>query len=898
MEGILLSLEDPDERSRLQAWLASGYEVRLAGAGEAEMAPFDLAIVDVPGLARWKEFLQYRKQREKPVALPVLAVAGVHEEQAVAPELGDMVDDVIGSPVKRPELQNRVRNLLGLRRLSRQVREDGQTLQGREVLGCASEDWELIFDAAPDLIAILDRDHQIVKANRAMAAALKMEPGEMVGRPCYEVVHRLPSPPDICPHSQLLQNGRQHVAEIKMLDRDFLVTASPLRDREGRPLGSVHVARDITESKRTWEALRRQAELLDLAHDAILVRDLQGHIVFWNHGAEEIYGWTRQEAMGQNYQELLKTEFLQPLEEIETQLLRDMRWEGELVHTTREGHRVVVAGRWALHKGEPGNPARILEIDTDITQRKVAEVALHRAYDDLEARVEERTADLQQVVAQLQVEVEQRLQTEEALRESEERFARFMRFLPGTALMRDTRGRYVFANETWEKLSGKKQPQWLGKSLEDVWPSQFAAQSRELDQQVIASREPLEMIQKLPSLQGERYFLATRFPILDQAGKPVLVGIIGIDITARQQAEEALRESEERFRVLFETVGNVIIVTSSEGRILEFNREAERLSGYERQQVLGQTTWELFVPEELKEAAAAIIARVASGEVIRNLEFPVQLQNGNTHYFLWNINPLPGKGGKVGRIIISGQDITRRSLAEEALKVSEQKLRVLTSQLLTIQERERSRLSRELHDGLGQALLVFKLQLRAIQRNLPEGQEDLKSDCDRTLKYIDEIITDIRRLSRDLSPTVLEDIGLAAAIKALCEEFTRLQGVECTLNLESLPTGLSKEAQINIYRIYQEVLANISKYAAATRVEVNVAREEAGLAFAIADNGVGFDVEAALSRSPIQKGLGLAAIDERVRMLGGHLEIISQEGQGTQIKFVIPQESQGLGRSG
>jgi two-component system NarL family sensor kinase len=161
----------------------------------------------------------------------------------------------------------------------------------------------------------------------------------------------------------------------------------------------------------------------------------------------------------------------------------------------------------------------------------------------------------------------------------------------------------------------------------------------------------------------------------------------------------------------------------------------------------------------------------------------------------------------------------KRQQAEAALLESEVRLRYLTSQLLTVQEKERSRLSRELHDGLGQALLVFKLQLRGIERDLPGGRDDLKSDCRHALRFIDEIIEDIRRLSRDLSPSVLEDIGLAAAIRNLCEEFSRLQDVPVSLDMDEVSGVLSKEAQINVYRIFQESLANISKYAGATRVD-------------------------------------------------------------------------------
>ncbi len=247
--------------------------------------------------------------------------------------------------------------------------------------------------------------------------------------------------------------------------------------------------------------------------------------------------------------------------------------------------------------------------------------------------------------------------------------------------------------------------------------------------------------------------------------------------------------------------------------------------------------------------------------------------------------------GQVEFFSTIGRDISDLKQAEEALRVSEQKLRFLATQILKVQERERGRLSRELHDGLGQALLVFKLQLSAIQKNLPPEYQDLKRDTNYALQYIDEIIEDIRRLSHNLSPTVLEDIGLAAALKNLCEEFKRLHDLEIHLDLDEVEGLFAKEPQINIYRIFQEALTNISKYANATRVKLAVKKAEGKIAFAIEDDGAGFDVDAVLVREAADRGLGLAAMGERVRILGGTLNVSSQEGKGTRISFTVPVRS-------
>lgn len=172
--------------------------------------------------------------------------------------------------------------------------------------------------------------------------------------------------------------------------------------------------------RRQAAVLQEQAELLDLAHVTIMVRDLDNHILFWNRGAEEIYGWPRQEALGQITHSLLETKFPKPLAEIEAQLLRDGRWEGELVHSRKDGTTIVVSSRWALSFDQQGNPLAVLEINNDITSRKVAEDALRRTLGELDQRVQERTAEMTAANLALTEEIAERGRVEQALRVREQ----------------------------------------------------------------------------------------------------------------------------------------------------------------------------------------------------------------------------------------------------------------------------------------------------------------------------------------------------------------------------------------------------------------------------------------------------------------------------------------------
>jgi PAS domain S-box-containing protein len=159
---------------------------------------------------------------------------------------------------------------------------------------------------------------------------------------------------------------------------------------------------EVAERMRAEEILRERASLLDLTHDTVFVRDMNDVITYWNRGAEELYGWTNQQAVGQVSHELMRTIFSEPLDEINTDLLRTGRWEGELIHTKRDGTRVVVASRWSLQRDELRNPTAILETNNNITERKQAEEALRRSRDELEIKVKERTGELRKMNADLQ----------------------------------------------------------------------------------------------------------------------------------------------------------------------------------------------------------------------------------------------------------------------------------------------------------------------------------------------------------------------------------------------------------------------------------------------------------------------------------------------------------------
>ena len=250
---------------------------------------------------------------------------------------------------------------------------------------------------------------------------------------------------------------------------------------------------------------------------------------------------------------------------------------------------------------------------------------------------------------------------------------------------------------------------------------------------------------------------------------------------------------------------------------------------------------------------------------------------------------------EIGRLGKAFNDMSE-SLAkrEEALRDSEKKLRSLSSQLLKAQEREQKRLSKELHDELGQDLALLKHRLRSIHKKLQEDQALLRAECEDTNQYVDQIIDNVRRLSRDLSPSILEDLGLSSALRWLIQDFGRRHSMDTSLDIGDIDHLFSQEAQTNLYRIFQEALTNISKHAEANRVSFVVKKKDSRVYFLMEDNGKGFDVDQVKKMQSFEKGVGLAAMEERVHMLGANLDLRSKERKGTRVSFTIPISKGGM----
>jgi len=349
-----------------------------------------------------------------------------------------------------------------------------------------------------------------------------------------------------------------------------------------------------------------------------------------------------------------------------------------------------------------------------------------------------------------------------------------------------------------------------------------------------------------------------------------------------EHAEAALKESEQKYGTLVEdALVGVYIIRDG---VIEFaNDKFAAIYGYEKDELIGMQSLNLAHPGDrpmIKEMRAKRLKgeKVPSEYEIRGLK-----KNGDTIWVMRSFSLINYKDGPA----ISGMvtDMTKRREAEEALRESGKELRILSNQLLSAEEKERKRIARELHDGIGQALSAIKFSVENSLRQLGNEADhsELKS-LEAVIPLTQKTIEEVRRIVKDLRPSILDDLGILATINWFCREFqdiyadTRIER-DIEIQEEDIPSPLKTV----IYRILQEALNNVAKHSQANLVRLTLKKYDHRIELKIQDNGVGFDLEKTISLKPSQRGFGLASMRERAELSGAAFEIKSAVGEGTMI---------------
>jgi PAS domain S-box-containing protein len=350
-----------------------------------------------------------------------------------------------------------------------------------------------------------------------------------------------------------------------------------------------------------------------------------------------------------------------------------------------------------------------------------------------------------------------------------------------------------------------------------------------------------------------------------------------------EHAEAALKESEQKYSSLVEDA--LIGVYIIKNGLIEFaNDKFAAIYGYAKNELIGMESLQLVHPED-RAMIRKMRAKRLKGEIVPS-EYEIRglKKNGDTIWVMRSFSLINYKDGPAIAGIVS--DMTKRLEAEEALRESDKELRILSNQLLSAEEKERKRIARELHDGIGQALSAIKFSvensLREL-RNQPD-QSELKS-LEAVIPLTQKTIEEVRRIVKDLRPSILDDLGILATITWFCREFQNVfTSIRIKSEIDIQENVIPSPLKTVIYRILQEALNNIAKHSLADLVQLTLKKDGNRIKLRIQDNGVGFNLTKAISLKPSRRGFGLASMRERAELSGAEFDIKSAEGKGTRIK--------------
>jgi PAS domain S-box-containing protein len=349
---------------------------------------------------------------------------------------------------------------------------------------------------------------------------------------------------------------------------------------------------------------------------------------------------------------------------------------------------------------------------------------------------------------------------------------------------------------------------------------------------------------------------------------------------ARARAEAALRRSEEQYRLIAANTRDLISLLDTEGRFLYASPAFEAVLGLKAGALEGKDSLDLAHPDDRERLRGAWREALLHKEG-RTVEVRLQTAGGDWLDFESVCNWIFDETGQAQRTVVVSRDITRRKQAEEAQ-------RQLPRLVREAQEAERRRVARDLHDSVNQILASVKFRLESLTERLAASDPAAGGDAGKAKLHLERAMQEVRRISRNLRPSELDDLGLVPAVRSLCREFGERTNVTVDLAVSRLPQSMPNEVELHLYRMIQEALNNIEKHSRATRVELELQHRRARLKASIRDNGRGFDPAATHPRRRQRPGMGLADMRERAAFVGGTCSLRSSPDAGTEILIEMP----------
>jgi PAS domain S-box-containing protein len=358
----------------------------------------------------------------------------------------------------------------------------------------------------------------------------------------------------------------------------------------------------------------------------------------------------------------------------------------------------------------------------------------------------------------------------------------------------------------------------------------------------------------------------------------------GLSDIVAQDYIEALRDSETRFRTIFEATSIGIALVDKEGRIVESNPALQQMLGYSLKELVNQVFTVFVLPDDASRCKALFKGLVQGKQDSYQGEKKYLRKDGRSAWGRLNLSLIRGATVEDHLALCMIEDITEQKQAEREIRTYQEQLRSVASELSLMEERERRRLATDLHDHVGQILALAQIKLGAIRESASSTQ--LVEPMDEVRRLIEQTIQYTRSLTFELSPPILYDLGFEAAVEWLVELIQEQHGIAIKVQADRSPKPMSDEIRVILFQTVRELLVNVVKHANAKNIRVFIAREGATLQVKIEDNGLGMGISADADNSPF--GFGFFCIGERLKYLGGNLEVVSEPGWGTRVTLQVP----------
>jgi PAS domain S-box-containing protein len=696
---------------------------------------------------------------------------------------------------------------------------------------------------------------------------------------------------------------------------------------------------ESTGRKRAEESLRLEKDfsqlIIDSSIDGILTFDRDCRYTTWNSGMERISGITKEQCIGR-----VAFEVFPFLKETGEDKLFYQALKGRSSVATDSFYKVPETGREGWFNGYY-SPLRNqsdeviggLAIIRDISERKLEELELEKAYEKLEQRVEQRTLEVVTANKVFRQEIEARRLSEKASMESQKRYKELWDNAPVAYHMLDAAGIITHVNKTETKMFGYTTEEMIGKPIfEFILPEQRKEAQERFQRKIAGEKVPRDDSRMYQRKDGSKIYVSID-DVLEYGsdGKVLSVRTTMVDVTERKQAEQALLRVN-RALIVLSNCGEALIRAGDESEFMNTICEILVVDGGYRLAWVGlaeqdqaktvrpvaqkgfehgyvDTVNISWADNERGRGPTGTAIRTKKPSIARNIMTdahfaPWREAAGKRGYASSLALPLIAEGRSIGAINIyagepdafDAEEVKLLSSLADDLSYgllslrARAELRRLSSRLLEVQENERSRIARELHDSIGQSLTAIKFGL---ENTLSRSSKDIAKESAELLEALIPVVQqaseEVRQIHTDLRPSLLDDLGIMATISWFCRELEKVySGIKIEKQMDMEEKEVPEPLKIVVFRVLQEAVNNVAKHSKADLVRVFLKRRNGKLELVVEDNGQGFDVEhVSLVRSP-QKGFGLTSMKERTELSGGAFAIESTPGVGTVVRASWP----------